>query len=130
DRIGCTVDDLECGAHAPADPETAERLRRAGLAPSALHNNCSGKHAGFLTTARHKGEPTRGYAELGHPVQQRLLGLLEQMTGQDLGQAPRGLDGCSIPTFGIPLGGLALAMARLAEPRRLPDRRADAALRI
>ena len=130
ERIGCTVDDLECGVHAPSHGPAAEALVRAGEAASPLHNNCSGKHAGFLTTARHLGEPTEDYRLYGHPVQQRILGILEQMTGQDLGAAPWGLDGCSIPTVAVPVGALAMAMARLADPKDLPERRIDAALRI
>lgn len=129
-RIGCSVDDYECGAHLPYDEPTAHALLRRGEAPTALHNNCSGKHAGFLTTARHKGEPTKGYVRWEHPVQQRILGVLEQMTGQDLSQAPWGIDGCAIPTIGIPLEAIAYAMARIAAPRDLPDHRAEAVARI
>ncbi|HET8728323.1 MAG TPA: asparaginase, partial [Alphaproteobacteria bacterium] len=129
-RIGLSPDDLECGAHAPYDAETARALTRRDKAPSPLHNNCSGKHAGFLAVARHKGERTKGYIDFTHPVQQRILGVLEQMTGQDLSHAPRGIDGCSIPTIGVPLGALAMAMARLADPSGLPDRRAEAATRL
>src|SRR3546814_4405753 len=80
---------------------------------TAAHNNCSGKHSGFLTLARHLGVPTKGYVGYEHPVQQRILGVLEGMTGLDLGSAPRGVDGCGIPVIGIPLGNMALAMARL-----------------
>lgn len=129
-RIGCTADDLECGAHAPSYAPAAEALIRAGETPTSLHNNCSGKHTGFLATARHLGEPTEDYRLYSHPVQQRILGILEQMTGQDLGDAPWGLDGCSIPTIAVPVGALAMAMARLADPKDLPERRIDAALRI
>jgi L-asparaginase II len=129
-RIGCTEADLECGAHPPRDAETATALACSNRAPAPVHNNCSGKHAGFLTTARHKGEPLRGYTAFSHPVQQRLLGVLEQMSAQDLTDAPRAPDGCSIPTIGVSLGGLAVAMARMADPVDLPDRRADAVMRI
>ncbi|MBP2232338.1 L-asparaginase II [Azospirillum agricola] len=129
-RVGLSVDDYECGAQIPYDPDTAAALVRAGEAPTAFHNNCSGKHAGFLTTARHKGEPTRGYVRFDHPVQQRILGVMEQMTGQDLSRAPWGVDGCSIPTIGIPLGAIAYAMARIADPVDLPDARAEAVTRI
>jgi len=129
-RIGCTVDDYECGAHLPYHEATAHALLRRGEAPTAFHNNCSGKHAGFLTTARHKGEPLKSYVRYEHPVQQRILGVLEQMTAQDLSHAPWGVDGCSIPTIAIPLGGLAYAMARIADPHDLPDRRAEAVARI
>ncbi|HYD32108.1 MAG TPA: asparaginase [Azospirillaceae bacterium] len=129
-KIGLSVADLECGAHAPYDEETAAEMIRAGETPTALHNNCSGKHAGMLSTAKHRGEPVRGYVRFDHPVQQRILGTLEQMCGVDLSRAPRGVDGCSIPTIAVPLGSLALAMARIAEPKDLPDARARAVTRI
>ena len=130
ERLGLGVRDLECGAHAPGDAATAEALIRAGMPPTAVHNNCSGKHAGFLTTARHFGEPTRGYIAATHPVQQRVEAVLSAMTGLDLATAPRGIDGCGIPVVGIPLSGMATAMARLADPAGLPETRAAAAERI
>jgi len=130
ERVGLTLDDYECGAQIPYDPATAEDLVRRGEAPTAFHNNCSGKHSGFLTTAKHKGERLKGYVRYDHPVQQRILGVMEQMTGQDLFGAPWGVDGCSIPTIGIPLGGIAYAMARIADPVDLPDARAEAVTRI
>lgn len=129
-EIGLGAEDLECGAHWPGHEETGRAMARAGETPSAIHNNCSGKHAGFLTTAVHRGEPTRGYIRFDHPVQQRLLGVLEAMCGIDLGQAPRGIDGCSIPTIGIPLENLAYGMARFGAPQDLPDARAAACRRI
>lgn len=130
-RIGCSVADLECGSHAPYHESSVEALLRAGRKPDASYNNCSGKHSGFLSTARHLGEATAGYIRYEHPVQQRILGVLEQMTGLRLGDAPRGIDGCGIPVIGIPLGNIALAMARLADPAdRVPPARAAAAKRI
>lgn len=129
-KIGCTVDDLECGSHAPGDGDSAAALIAAGAAPCPLHNNCSGKHVGFLAVARHKGEPTQGYVEFQHPVQQRWIGLLEQLSGQDLSAAPWGRDGCSIPTLALSLGGLAVAMARFADPDGLPEARVRAIHRI
>jgi L-asparaginase II len=129
-RLGLGVQDLECGAHPPLDPAAAKALIEHGIAPSALHNNCSGKHAGFLTAARHLGEPTRGYIAAEHPAQQRVLAVVEAMTGCDLSQAPRGIDGCGIPVIGMPLAGLARAMARMGDPRDLPPARAAAATRL
>src|SRR5262249_44085074 len=130
-RIGCSVADLECGSHLPHHEASVEALMRAGRQPDATHNNCSGKHTGFLTTARHLGEPTKGYIRYEHPVQQRILGALEQMTGLRLGDAPRGIDGCGMPVIGIPLGNIALAMGRLADPGpQVPPARAAAAKRI
>ena len=129
-RAGLTPEDLECGAHAPANPAAAAALIRAGKPPSPLHSNCSGKHAGFLTTARHLGEPTRGYIAPDHPVQQRVLATLAAMTGLDLSRAPRGTDGCGIPVIGLPLAGLARAMARMVDPQGVPADRAAAARRL
>lgn len=129
-KAGLATSDFECGAHAPGDPAAARALIRAGEAPTALHNNCSGKHAGFLTTARHLGEPLRGYIHPEHPVQQRVARTLVAMTGLDLAAAPRGIDGCGIPVIGIPLAGLARAMARMADGSGLPPERADAARRL
>ena len=129
-RIGCGVDDLECGPQVPSHLATMKAFYRNGGEETPLHNNCSGKHTGFLTTALHKGEPTKGYSKLTHPVQQRILGVLEAMTGLDLSRAPKGIDGCGIPVIGIPLGNIALAMARLADPDDLPEARQEACCRI
>ncbi len=129
-RIGCSVADLECGAHLPTNERALAELLGARGTAHAAHNNCSGKHTGFLTLARHLGLPTQGYIRLEHGVQQRVLGTLESMTGLDLGGAPRGIDGCGIPVLGVPLGNLALAMARLADPADQPEPRQAACARI
>ncbi|MEX2631427.1 MAG: asparaginase [Tistlia sp.] len=129
-RLGLSPADLECGSHLPYNEAAAHALIRAGKAPGPEHNNCSGKHAGFLCVARQLGAPLEGYIDFGHPVQQTLLGILEQMGGLDLREAPRGIDGCGIPQYAMPLGNLALAMARLADPAGQPERRQAACLRI
>jgi L-asparaginase II len=129
-RIGLSPDDLECGAPLPATKTAQRALSETGGAAAPVYDNCSGKHAGFMTVARHLGAKTKGYVTLTHPVQQRVLGTLEQMTGLDLSSTPRGTDGCGIPVFGIPLGNLALAMARLADPHDQPDARQAACARI
>ncbi|MDX1400361.1 MAG: asparaginase [Kiloniellales bacterium] len=129
-KIGLSESDLECGPHLPYHEETAHDMIRRNEDPSQLHNNCSGKHSGFLSVAKHLGYPTKGYIRLEHPVQQRILGLLETMTGLDLSNAPKGIDGCGIPVIGIPLGNLALAMARFADPSDQPEARQDAIKRI
>ena len=85
----------------------------------------------MVLTALHLGEPVTGYIDYTHPVQQRVIGILEQMCGADLADAPQGTDGCSIPTLGIPLGNLALGFARFGDPGdELPARRAAATGRI
>lgn len=130
DRIGLPVTALECGGHAPYHTPTWEAMLRRGEECCPLHNNCSGKHCGMLTTALHKGEKLSGYVGYTHPVQQRILGVMEQLCGQDLSRAPWGTDGCSIPTIALPLEALAYGMARLADPQDLPAVRAEAATRL
>jgi L-asparaginase II len=129
-RLGLGVGDLECGVHPPYHAASAEALIHAGQAPSALHNNCSGKHTGFLATAAHLGEPTRGYIAYDHPVQQRVGRTVAALCGLEFARLPWGVDGCGIPTFGMPLEALARGMARLADPSGLSATRAAAARRI
>jgi len=129
-RIGLGIQDLECGSHWPTYDPAARALAVAGQEPTAAHNNCSGKHSGFLTTAVHLGEDPKGYINLDHPVQKRIVKTLEDFTGIDLTNAPTGIDGCSIPTIGIPLDRAALAFARFADPSKLSSERAAACRRI
>ncbi len=115
-RIGLDESSLECGPDMPiAGPGD-----RVGLIPEPIYNCCSGKHAGFLTVARHLGIDHRGYIEPDHPIQQLVTEAIQDLTGQDLsGQTP-GRDGCAIPTFSIPLTELARSMAQLTRPESLP----------
>ena len=114
----------------PSAPAAAAALIRAGASATALHNNCSGKHAGMLATCRHLGEPTRGYIDPAHPQQRRVLAAFEAMLALDLSRAPRGVDGCGLPQLGIPLAALAAGLARFGAPDRLPAARAAACRRL
>jgi L-asparaginase II len=130
-RIGLDPSALKCGAHAPTHEPTGRRLIAEGQAPSALHNNCSGKHAGMLTLALHLGVPIEGYTAPDHPVQQRISAVVAAMSGVSL--APPAIDGCGIPTHPLPLADLAAAIARLGAPGPDPDDapgRAQACARI
>ena len=129
-RIGLGIADLECGAHAPYAAAAAEALMRAGRKPTPAHNNCSGKHAGMLSAARHKGEPVGGYISFDHPAQARWMKTVGEMCGVELGRAPRATDGCSIPTLAIPLRAIAHGMARLATQQGLDAERSAAAKRV
>ncbi|WP_374380092.1 asparaginase [Dongia sp.] len=129
-KVGLTAEALECGPHYPYYEPAAHDMLRKGETPTRAHNNCSGKHSGFLTTAVHLGEDHRGYIKYEHKVQQRLLGILEQMCGLDLGDVPRGVDGCGIPTIAIPVGHHALGMAKMADGKGLSAARAAASARI
>ncbi|PSC03940.1 asparaginase [Alsobacter soli] len=115
---------LECGAHWPMNDQAARDLAAAGRKPSALHNNCSGKHAGFVCLACHLGEDPAGYVKPEHRVQREVKAALEEMTGTALGDDVRGVDGCSIPTYAIPLTALATGFARFGAGEGMgPERR-------
>jgi L-asparaginase II len=130
ERLGLEEAHLACGAHPPYEAEAANALIRAGEAPTTLHNNCSGKHLAMLATALAKGETVAGYHEPDHPVQQRVRDTMADLTGEDLALAPMGIDGCSVPNWGITLAGLARGMARVADPRGLKVARQSAIRRL
>jgi L-asparaginase II len=129
-RIGLSESSLECGPHRPYDEPSGDELVRKNIKPCRLHNNCSGKHAGFLSTAVHLGEDPAGYIRSHHPVQARVLEAMAEMSHCDLANTPRGADGCGIPVVGMPLSGLARSMARMADPSGLGATREQAVRRI
>ena len=129
-RLGLGPDDLVCGAHPPLGEAAAADLIRRGQPLTRLHNNCSGKHAGFLTLARHLGAPSRGYADPQHPVQRLVLATLAEMAACDRQRAVVAVDGCGVPVMAMPLAGLAGAFALLVAPERLGATRTVAARRI
>jgi L-asparaginase II len=138
-KAGLDVMALECGAHWPYLDTATRALAAQGLEPSALNNNCSGKHAGFLclACALHDGagglnlrQYARGYVAADHPVMREASAALQAATSFDLATATQGIDGCSMPTYGIPLRNLALAFARVGSGVGLSDGHARAAKRL
>jgi L-asparaginase II len=111
DHLSLTEDDLRCGPQMPDDPEAKEHFICSHTAPGQVHNNCSGKHSGFLTLGRHlRAGPE--YVEPDHPVQTAVRAAFEEVTGE---ASPRfAIDGCSAPNFATSVHGLARAMARFA----------------
>src|SRR3989442_2489230 len=105
---------LQCGAQPPYHRPSGRALRRQGQKPSALHKNCSGKHAGMLALGGHLDAPVPAYLEPAHPVQAAIRARLETLAGLDPQSVRIATDGCSAPTFAVPLRGLALLYARLA----------------
>jgi L-asparaginase II len=125
DRIGLTKAALMCGVHPPINREAAAKLAAAGLAPTTLHSNCSGKHSGMLAMARFLDQPYEDYYKPEHPVQQNILALLSEFAGYPEDKIHLASDGCTVPTFGMPLYNFALAFARIVQPDRWsPTRRA------
>lgn len=129
-RIGRTERDLACGPHLPGNEAAARRMQRGRKEPARLHNNCSGKHTGFLCTACHMGEPAAGYAGVEHPVQARVRRAIGELCGVAPDSMPWGIDGCAAPNFALPLKALATGFARLADPSGLSSARAAAASRL
>lgn len=115
ERIGLSVDDLECGSHMPYAQAAHDALVRADQAPSPLHNNCSGKHAGLLTVARHLGIDHHGYIAPDHPLQQLVTRGVEETCQVALAGTTPAVDGCGIPVYGIPLYNLASAFTGFAD---------------
>lgn len=119
--------DLRCGTHLPRDPEALKAITCTGDAACQLHNNCSGKHAGFLTLNRHlKGGPE--YVELDHPVQRAAKAAFEEVTAET--SPGYGIDGCSAPNFACTVTGLARSMAAFASANPDGDRRQQAMARL
>ncbi len=115
---GYSVADLRCGAHPPMREATARGMDRKGLAPTPIHNNCSGKHAAMLLACRMRREDPATYDSREHPHQRRILSFLARTVGRAPESIPLGVDGCSVPLFRLPLYELALAYARLLGKRR------------
>jgi L-asparaginase II len=111
--------DLECGIQEPNLPSASRALARAGGYASQIHNNCSGKHCGFLTACFCEGLDPVGYTNYDHPIQAKIRELMTPFFGMSFVHTPWGIDGCGIPTYLTPLKSLARAMANVADPSLL-----------
>jgi L-asparaginase II len=129
ERIGATVDDLGCGAHAPSFEPAAAALAARGERPTQLHNNCSGKHTGILALAKVLGAPFAGYLEPSHPAQREVLALCERVSDDVFTGDKLAVDGCGIPVYATTLRKAAVSFARLATLRGLDDDDASALAR-
>ena len=119
--------DLRCGAHEPYDRAERDRLICDHEGPCQLHNNCSGKHSGFLTVTKHlKAGPE--YVEIDHPLQKAIRAATEEVTGETV--AGYGIDGCSAPNFAMSIKGLAGAMSRFSAASESGDTRQRAMHRL
>lgn len=129
-RLGLSSDDLKCGAMPPGDPKVRRALASMGESPSALHHNCSGKHAGFLALALHMGVAANDYIGVESAGQKLVIEVLRSMCDLEADELQIAVDGCSAPTFRLPLHKLAMGMARVADPGGLEGARAVAAERV
>lgn len=127
DQLGLDDAALRCGPQVPDDDDARFELIRQGRDPVQMHNNCSGKHSGFLTLAQYMGAGPE-YIEIDHPVQQAALAAFEEVTGE--ASQGYGIDGCSAPNFMTTLAGMARAMAWFATAPGRSDQQSRAATRL
>ncbi len=120
-KIGLDEKDLQCGVHAPMHAPAARALRAAGRTPTVLHNNCSGKHAGMLALAVVLNAGAASYLDPDHPAQVRIRAAMGAFSGLREGALPAAVDGCSAPTYALPLDRAALMYARLLSPDGVPE---------
>ncbi len=130
ERIDCVEGDLACGPHLPINDLAAHAMLRAGDRPCRVHNNCSGKHTGFLSVARHMHIAVDGYERPDHPVQVLVREAIASLCDLSADSLPIGIDGCAAPNYALPLARLARAMARLGDTGSLGQPRAKAAQRL
>ncbi len=115
-KAGLKPSHLQCGVHPPSSVSAQKALQRAGKEPTVLHNNCSGKHAGMVAAAKAMGAPLDTYLSPSHPLQRANLKTVSRFAGVSPGSIKVATDGCSAPTFGLPLTAIARAFAKLADP--------------
>ncbi|WP_375259863.1 asparaginase [Citreimonas sp.] len=125
--LGLDDDALRCGAQVSRDKDLKLQMIRDGQRPCQVHNNCSGKHAGFLTLNRHLGAGAE-YVEPDHPVQRACLEAFETVTDET--SPGFGIDGCSAPNFAGTLTGMARAMAWFATAQSRSDAMSKGAARL
>lgn len=129
-KAGQDVVCLECGAHWPTYDRATQELAASGARPSALHNNCSGKHAGLICLSIDQSLDPRGYIGPTHAAQRQVTDALVMATSVPHNETNRGLDGCSMPTYAIPLSALATGFARFGTGRNFSSGYASAAVRL
>lgn len=130
EKSGLSEDYLQNGPHPPFHGPSAVRLARSGEPPSAIHGNCSGKHAGMLALCAHEGWGLRDYREPGHPAQRRILAAVAEICGLGTDGILLGGDGCGVPSFAMPLRALATGFARLVGGGRISADLENACRRI
>jgi L-asparaginase II len=129
-KAGLSETQYECGAHWPHDLASKHDMARRDEEPRAIHNNCSGKHAGMLALAQELGAPAEGYTLIDHPVQRAVARTMSDLCDVDIAALPHGIDGCSVPTWAIPLRNLALGFARFGSGATFDEKRKAACRRI
>lgn len=116
---------LQCGRHAPYGQKAALEV---GSRYSALHHNCSGKHAGMLAACAANGWPVESYRDPDHPLQQRILEAIALTCAVDRSNVGIATDGCGVPTYAVPIRAAAQMAARVSAAKADTSNSVDAAL--
>jgi len=122
-KAGFAESDLRCGTHLPFNEKETERILAAGERPTQLHNNCSGKHAAMLASAKYIGADPASYDSITHPVQQEILKTVAAFAEMPVDSIAIGVDGCAAPNFAMPLSNMAICFANLIAPQKAFDER-------
>ena len=122
-KSGCSEDDYECGASMPGSTHAAYELVRENLKPRQVYNFCSGKHAGMVAFAKHLGVDPKNYTEPDHPIQKAIAATIAKWCEVDITKLPMGIDGCSVPTWALPLANTAHGFAKLCDANIKPASR-------
>ncbi len=131
ERAGLSEAYLRCGTHLPFNEKESERMQRAGEHPTQLHNNCSGKHAAMLGTAKHIEADLSTYDAIDNPVQQAILKAIALFSGVPVNTVKIGIDGCAAPNFAVPVSGMARSFLNLlSPPESFPRAEKQAAERV
>ena len=129
-KIGMGEEHLGCGAQTPTHKKDYVTLLKEGKEPGAIHNNCSGKHSGFLAWCVFHKQPTQNYLEAEHPLHieiKRITALFHEMAAADL---VSGVDGCSAPIFAVPVKNQAIAYKNLLNPEAFGDEKLNRACNL
>ncbi len=124
-KTGVKETDLLCGTHELSHRETVEAMRQRNEPLTPNRHNCSGKHTGMLAytllkkISLEQRPDNPPYIHPNHPIQKEILLTFAEMCSLEPGQITIGIDGCSVPTFAVPLYNAALAYARLCDPAAL-----------
>jgi L-asparaginase II len=130
ERAGLTEEALQCGTHIPFNQEAYKVLIQEGKELTTQYNNCSGKHSGMLVTATHMNETVQDYYLPDHPVQQRIIQAVSDLSEYPKEKIGIGIDGCGVPVFSMPLERLAYTFARMAQSETLGEQRAKVVEKI
>ncbi|MDQ2991272.1 MAG: asparaginase, partial [Candidatus Eremiobacteraeota bacterium] len=120
-KAGIPESALQCGAHPPYDPVAARALERSGIVPTAVYNNCSGKHAGILAMCKVMGVDVADYLSPANPAQVKILDLCARLADESRSALPLAIDGCGIPVYATTLRRAAISFATLAAATAFGD---------